>query len=64
LTFCLQRAYKIYSDAINAPDVETNEKGEVAVHGQTVSIWSTKIPAEGARALVSEVVDAVKDKLS
>lgn len=60
----LQRVYKIYSDAINAPDVETNDKGEIAIHGRTFSVWTTKIPQDGARAAISEVIDAVKDKLS
>ncbi|KAF1355379.1 S-adenosyl-L-methionine-dependent methyltransferase [Delphinella strobiligena] len=59
-----ERVYKIYSDAINAPDVETNDKGEVAIHGRTFSVWTTKIPQDGARAIISEVIDAVKDKLS
>lgn len=41
-----------------------NERGEVAVHGETVSVWTTKIPSEGARAVISDLVDVVKDKLS
>lgn len=64
LTNLSQRVYKIYTDAVNASDVETNDKGEIALHGQTVTIWTTKIPSEGARALVTDVIDAVKDKLS
>ncbi|KAL1304954.1 hypothetical protein AAFC00_003864 [Neodothiora populina] len=59
-----EQAYKIFTDAINAPDVETNDKGEVALHGMTMAIWTTKIPAEGARAAISEIVDIVKDKLA
>lgn len=32
---------------MSAPDVEENEKGEVALHGATFAYWTTKIPAEG-----------------
>lgn len=38
---------KVFDDAINGPDVEENEKGEVAFHGITYGYWTTKIPAEG-----------------
>jgi len=66
IVFCAlsQRAYKVYTDAVNAADVETNDKGQLALHGMTVSIWTTKIPSEGAGSLLSDVVEAVKDKLS
>lgn len=39
-------------DALNSPEVETNDKGEVAVHGSTISVWTTKVPAEGRESLV------------
>lgn len=29
---------------MNGPDVEMSEKGEVALHGQTVFNWTTAIP--------------------
>jgi hypothetical protein len=41
-------------DALNGPEVETNEKGEVAVHGLTYIVWTSKIPADG-RASLTEV---------
>ena len=31
-------------NAMTGADIETNEKGEVAVHGQTVYCWTTAIP--------------------
>lgn len=46
-------------EAINADDVETNEKGEVAVHGMTVSVWTTKIPTKGATSIFTTVKDAL-----
>jgi len=39
-------------DALNSPDVETNEKGEVAVHGNTFIIWTSKIPEDGREELL------------
>ena len=42
-----QKTRKVFDDAINGPDVEENEKGEVAMHGTTYGYWTTKIPAEG-----------------
>ena len=45
----LQKTRKVFDDAINGPDVEENEKGEVALHGTTYSYWTTKIPAEGKK---------------
>nr|OQO24333.1 hypothetical protein B0A51_05560 [Rachicladosporium sp. CCFEE 5018] len=43
----LEKTRKVFDDAINAPDVEVNEKGEVAVHGTTYVVWTTKVPADG-----------------
>lgn len=43
----MQKTRKVFDDAINAPDVEANEQGEVALHGTTYCYWTTKIPAEG-----------------
>lgn len=40
----LQRVRQIFDDAVNSDDVETNEKGEIALHGVTVTAWTTKIP--------------------
>ena len=34
-------------DAINSPEVETDENGNVAVHGSTIAVWTTKIPEDG-----------------
>ena len=31
-------------DTVSGTDVGKNEKGEVALHGQTVSAWTTAIP--------------------
>ena len=45
--FVMQKTRKVFDDAINGPDVEENEKGQVALHGATYAFWSTKIPAEG-----------------
>ena len=39
-------------DAINDPEVETDEDGKVAVHGTTIAVWTTKIPEEGRDELV------------
>lgn len=38
-------------DAINGPDVEKDEDGNVIVHGKTYAVWSSKIPAEGRSSL-------------
>ena len=37
--------------AIDAPDVETDENGNVAVHGTTPVVWTGKIPTEGRESL-------------
>lgn len=38
-------------DALSSPEVEANEKGEIALHGFTLSAWSSKVPAEGRESL-------------
>jgi len=38
-------------DALNSPEVETNEEGEVAVHGKTFMFWTSKIPEDGRDTL-------------
>jgi hypothetical protein len=38
-------------DAINSPEVETDSTGEVTLHGTTIAVWTTKIPAEGRESL-------------
>ncbi|KAI7574474.1 hypothetical protein KC343_g23079, partial [Hortaea werneckii] len=54
-----ERTYKTFMDAINGPDVETNDNGEVAVHGNTYTIWATKIPEDGRASLTHvEMPDA------
>ena len=46
-------------DALNSPEVETNDNGEVAVHGNTYIVWSTKIPEDGRDSLTGvEMPDA------
>ncbi|EON65043.1 hypothetical protein W97_04278 [Coniosporium apollinis CBS 100218] len=39
-----ERVRQIFDDAVNSDDVETNEKGEIALHGVTVTAWTSKIP--------------------
>ncbi|KAJ9645090.1 hypothetical protein H2199_003094 [Coniosporium tulheliwenetii] len=39
-----ERVRQIFDDAVNSDDVETNEKGEIALHGVTVTAWTTKVP--------------------
>ena len=46
-----QRTYKTFMDYVNAPEVETDENGNVAVHGTTFAVWTSKIPAEGREGL-------------
>lgn len=38
-------------DAVNSPEVETDENGNIAVHGTTIAVWTTKIPTEGRAGL-------------
>lgn len=40
-----QRVRRTFLEAVNGDDVETNEKGEVELHGVTVAAWTSKIPA-------------------
>ena len=47
-----QRTYKTFMDALNSPEVEANEKGEVAVHGNTFIVWTSKIPEDGRENLI------------
>lgn len=39
-------------DALNSPDVETDENGNVELHGETVMVWTSKIPEEGRDELI------------
>ena len=39
-------------DALGGAEVETDENGNVAVHGETIIVWSSKIPEEGRDSLV------------
>jgi hypothetical protein len=43
----LQETRKVFDEALAGSDVEENEKGQVALHGTTYALWSTKIPEEG-----------------
>ena len=38
-------------DAINSSEVETDSNGDVALHGTTIAVWTTKIPEEGRESL-------------
>nr|POF03131.1 putative methyltransferase-like c25b8.10 [Quercus suber] len=42
---------KTLMDALNADDVEVDEKNEVAVHGETYTAWTSKIPTDGRETL-------------
>lgn len=46
-----ERTHRSFMQALNGPEVETNEKGEVAIHGNTYIIWTSKIPKEGRPGL-------------
>lgn len=48
-----QRTRQKFMEAMNADDVEVNDKGQVAVHGNTYIFWSSKIPEEGRENLIS-----------
>ena len=39
-----QKFYKDFEEAIGRDDVQKNDKGEIAVHGNTFSAWTTKVP--------------------
>lgn len=34
----------MFDEALTGQDVETNEKGEVAVHGRTYLVWASRVP--------------------
>lgn len=34
----------MFDEALAGDDVETNEKGEVALHGATYLYWSSRVP--------------------
>lgn len=36
-------AYRTFKEALQSPDVERNEKGEIALHGVTFFAWTDKI---------------------
>ncbi|KAE9975834.1 hypothetical protein EG327_008324 [Venturia inaequalis] len=40
----LQNARKVFDEALASDDVETNEKGEVALHGATYLCWTSRVP--------------------
>ncbi|KAK4977484.1 hypothetical protein LTR66_010670 [Elasticomyces elasticus] len=33
-------------------EAEEDERGEIALHGRTVSVWTTKVPADGAQGAI------------
>lgn len=37
--------------AMEGDDVESNDKGEVALHGRTYSYWTTAVPSEPIKQL-------------
>ncbi|KAK1084323.1 hypothetical protein LTR48_005550 [Friedmanniomyces endolithicus] len=47
-----EKTYKTVMDALNGPEVEVNEKGEVALHGRTFVVWTSKIPEDGRESLL------------
>jgi len=40
----LETAKKVFNEALAGDDVETNEKGEIALHGVTYLFWTSKVP--------------------
>ena len=48
---CLQKTYKTFMDILSSPDVEIDEEGNVVAHGATTSVWTSKIPADGAAGI-------------
>ena len=46
-----QRTHKAVVDAMSSPDVSTDSEGRVAIHGRTITAWTSKIPAEGRSTL-------------
>ena len=45
-----ERVHRAFAEILDDPSAERNEKGEVALHGCTYIVWTTKIPAEGRTA--------------
>jgi hypothetical protein len=45
----LQRTQKAFDEALNVVDVQVDEQGRIAVHGQTVSVWTTRIQGSPSR---------------
>ncbi|KAI9668153.1 MAG: hypothetical protein M1821_000973 [Bathelium mastoideum] len=41
-----EKTRQTFLKALEKPDVEVNEKGEIALHGSTYSFWTSKIPSE------------------
>ncbi|KAF2766014.1 S-adenosyl-L-methionine-dependent methyltransferase [Teratosphaeria nubilosa] len=46
-----ERAHETIMDALDSPDTKANEEGEVAVHGSTYLVWTSKIPEDGRASL-------------
>ncbi|CAD0048916.1 unnamed protein product, partial [Aureobasidium pullulans] len=44
-----EKVKSTFEEALKMEDVEKNEKGEVKLHGMTVSAWTTKIPQRALR---------------
>jgi len=40
----MQNARKVFDEALAGEDVEMNEKGEVALHGATYLVWTSRVP--------------------
>lgn len=47
-----ERVYRKFMDALDDQDVETDENGNVELHGETVMVWTSKIPEEGRGELI------------
>jgi len=54
-----EKVRNVVREALKGDDVQKNEKGEVKLHGMTVSAWTTKIPQKGAEGLLTTVKDAL-----
>ena len=46
----LERTRKVFFDALDAEDVQTDGHSRVVVHGRTVCAWTTRIPGEPLRS--------------
>jgi len=42
----LEKTRKVFWDAIDDKNVQTDEQGRVAVHGHTVLVWTSRVPSE------------------